>query len=143
MQIRLNWLSGLLDTNGHLTVVDDHASIQISIMDPEFLVRLKLLLQELGVHSIVHRLHNSHVYAASQQDVWYLRIENNEIVKLRKLGLATKRLNVHGVTKNGLVNTDFVSVSKVIDSGKTKDLYSIVEPKLMMVMINGVLVGCD
>lgn len=143
MQIRLNWLSGLLDTNGHLTVNDDHASIQINMISPEFLIRLKLLLQELGIQSAIHKLNINRLYSTSQQGLWYLRIENNEIVKLRKLGLATKKLNIHSVTRNGYVHSDFITIASVIDSAKRKDLYSCIESKLKMFMVNGILIASD
>lgn len=141
---RLDWLAGLLDTDGW---GDGRVGLQIASIHENFLEEVRLMLMTLGVisrHNLVREA-SMQVFKEGQKayptkPVHRLVISGSETQKLVALGLDTHRLivNVQELNRSA---TQFVTVVAVEDLGRVDDTYCFTEPKRGMGMFNGVLTG--
>lgn len=149
---RLEWLAGLLDSDGTLCVNDKTQSFQICSVNPEFLKEAQLMLQEIGVQSKVTENVKAGVRPLPANDgsgnsklfncktTFRLLINNTGIVKLLDLGLVTHRLKPTDHKPNRQCD-QFIKVTSVEDYGRVDDTYCFTEPKRNLGMFNGILTG--
>jgi ribonucleoside-diphosphate reductase alpha chain len=148
---RLNWLEGLLDSDGCITDNKGCKSLQLASVNFDFLTKLRLMLQELGVNSSI-----SKAAAAGYRpmpdgkggttqyycnETWRILVSNSELVKLKLLGLKTKRLDLTDVREGNRDAKQFDSIVTVLDNGINSDTYCFTEPEKNMGMFMGVLTG--
>ena len=50
---RLQWFEGIVDSDGYLTNNQECRTIQVTSINYDFLFRLRLFLQELGIYSTI------------------------------------------------------------------------------------------
>jgi|6_EtaG_2_1085325.scaffolds.fasta_scaffold16078_2 ribonucleoside-diphosphate reductase alpha chain len=128
---RLEWLSGLIDSDGcavkHNTEICG-VSIQISSKDREFMLKVKHMLNTLGVQGTVNPMN----------DNWRLSISPTSTQHLQEIGLYTHRVNLadNEPSRNA---SRFVKVLNVTADGVCKKVYCFSEPKENKGIFGGVL----
>lgn len=152
VESRLDWFSGLLDSDGSVARNGTNESLQVVSVHLKFLQQIQLMLQTLGVNSKI----NNHYEAGVRQlplndgsglngdfhcqESWRLLVSSSGLFKLSQLGLETYRL----VWDKRLPQRNaeqFVTVKEVVYEGRFDDTYCVNEPKRHMVMFNGILTG--
>lgn len=149
---RLDWLAGLMDSDGVVVKNGDTQGFQIGSVEKEFLVELQLMLQTLGVSSKVTMNQKAGMRPLPANDgtgenklfmcknAYRLLIGNYGLTQLQKLGLNTTRLK----TTNHEPNREcshYIQIESVEDPGRYDDTYCFTEPKRHMGMFNGILTG--
>lgn len=125
LEDRISWLSGLLDSSAQLR----KSTLSIESTRYDFLLKLKLMLQELGVHSRFVRAEQSS-----------LNIHNSDIHRLMDLGLKIHQLSTY-IPYRSSKETYYPIVIEVLNEGRIDDTYCFTEPIRNMGMFNGILAG--
>lgn len=143
----LNWLAGILDSDGCVTRDVNGNGFQISSVDKEFLLDIRLMLTRLGVRAKVVKMHaksRKAKFANSDKlynckPVWRLLIGNYDVYHLGQLGLKTQRLEWH---KNPPQRDarQFVTVVAVTP-GPRVETFCFDEPKNHTGTFNGIVTG--
>lgn len=152
---RVEWLAGLLDSDGTVARTGKSQCLQIASTEVGFLEDIQLMLQTLGVQSKVKFTRKAGQYELPANDgtglnkTYYckkvnrLLISGMGIVQLKTLGLNTRRLIISDHIPNRNCEA-FVKIKEVIDTGRISDTYCFTEPKRGMGVFNGILTGqCD
>lgn len=149
---RLEWLAGLFDSDGCLTNNNGAMSIQLTSVDIKFLEGLRLMLQELGVHSVVvsrypagYRLLPANDGGGELKEYWCseskaILISHGGLVQLSALGYKGYRIQLPSEPRQRDA-TSFVKVVSVTDDDIYEDSYCGTEPIRNKLMFNGVLTG--
>ena len=149
---RLQWLSGLLDSDGCLCLNGKSQTLQIASAESGFLESVQLMLQTLGVQSKVVHARDAGEYLLPANDgsgesklytcrkLSRLLVGGKGIHQLMSLGLQTYRLKLTDHTPNRDAS-GYVKVLSVVDDGRYDDTYCFTEPKRHMGVFNGILTG--
>lgn len=144
---RLNFLAGLIDTDGSRNSED--GSVSITSVNKPFMDRLRLMLTTLGIHSTVSR-----VRAAADrlmpdgkggykkyhcQDCYRLTIASWYMNKLNKLGLHTHRVDTECYPNRDA--SMFITVVSISEAPMADKVYCMNEPKNHTFIANGMLTG--
>jgi len=151
LKSRLKWLAGLFDGDATLTNNNGTESIQLTSTNIDFINEVKLLLQELGVHSSVKN--------GYEEGYRFLPNNSNDSLKLYKCN-ETKRLLVPGSSLNKLLKLGykanrvmptkrkynreakrFIKVLSIVDNNEYVPVACGTEPERNKLMFNGVLTG--
>lgn len=147
VEARLDWLAGLIDSDGCLN--DAGGSISISSIDKGFLKKVQLMLSTLGCHSSIGTMREAgsrempdgnkgkKEYYCNKS--YRLTISAYNVSDLVKLGLET-----HRVLLKANPNRDasrFIFVTEVIDLPVEPTVYCFNEPKNHTGVFNGVMTG--
>lgn len=145
---RIEWLSGLYDGDGCVTNNQGARSLQLVSINYDFLVKLMLLLQELGVNSSIKNAISAGYRNMPDgkgsmreyycKDSFKILITNEEIIKLVDLGFKPNRLYLDGLRSGNREARNFFKVTEVIDDGRVDDTYCFTEPKKNMGIFNGI-----
>lgn len=147
---RVEWLAGLLDSDG--TVLDNNGSVQFQIMsiEKEFLQSVQLMLQTLGVNSSITlnreaeaRLMNDSKGGQALyncKNIYRLNISSNGVYNLVGLGLNTNRLTFTTKKPNREAGR-FPTITSIVKVAGTHDTFCFNEPKQHKGMFNGILTG--
>lgn len=148
LSYRVNWIAGLLDSDGCVVYSDKSKmsySYQITSVNKKFLQKTLLLLRGLGVGSKLGKLHDAGVKSLPGGDYhcqtsWRLTISTGSAVALVRLGLSCRRL---ATTDNNPQRdaSRFVRVKSVTDLGVADKVYCFKEPKRGRAVFNGILTG--
>lgn len=150
LESKLEWLAGYLDGDGTVVKNKGNQSIQVTSVDRDFLLNVKMLLQTVGVQSKLRpslpaqdRLlpdgkGGKQLFAC--QATYRLLITSNGVQQLLNLGYNPRRLQV---TLNYVQRKadKFVQVESVNDFGRVDDTYCVNEPDRHMIAVNGMLTG--
>ena len=128
----LNWLAGLLDSDGTVTQDVNGNGLQISSTNKKFLDEVRLMLTRLGVRAKVAE------YFCQQG--WRLLVGNMDTWHLTQIGLKTERLVVHG-EKPQRDARRFVTVVGVQDLGVEVETFCFTEPYANRGTFNGIVTG--
>lgn len=149
---RIQWLEGLLDSDGTVHRNGKTQGLAIGSINKKFLKEVQMMLQEMGVCSKVTKMVDAGVRKLPLndgsgdigeffcQDAYRLLLGNTEINKLQKLGLKPKRLVISDHVPNRECS-HFIKIEEVIDEGRISDTYCFTEEKRHMGMFNGLLTG--
>lgn len=149
---RIEWLAGLLDSDGTVHRNGKTQGLAISSINLDFLKEVQFMLQELGVTSKVCKMSDKGLRSLPLndgsgecgdfmcQDAYRLLLGNTEINKLQSLGLQTKRLKLTNHKPNRECS-HFIKIDSVTDEGRISDTYCFTENKRHMGMFNGLLTG--
>jgi ribonucleoside-diphosphate reductase alpha chain len=154
IQSRLNWLAGLLDSDGCLVTnkTSGAQSLQITSINKEFLTELQLMLQCLGVYSKVvkHSEAGARLLPKNNgtndlalydcKEAYRILIASSGITQLINLGLTTYRLNIKENNCNR-ESIHFIKITEVINEDYVADTYCFNEPLQHKGMFNGILTG--
>ena len=150
LRCRLEWFAGLLDADGCVARNGTNEALQITSIHLEFLDRIRLMLQTLGVQSKVTPAQGERKtfmpdgkggrkeYDCKQ--LWRLLISSSAVHLLRVLGLTCHRLEIKGDEPQRNAE-QFVTVLSVVDDGRVDDTYCFNEPENHAGIFNGVLTG--
>jgi ribonucleoside-diphosphate reductase alpha chain len=147
---RLEWLAGLLDADGSVCRNGENESLSIASINQEFLLKIRLMLQTLGVDSKLG-LMNPQGYRQlpdSQgnlrdyycQNTYRLIINSNGLYQLSQLGLKTNRLKWQARLPQRQAS-HFIKVESLEITSRIDDTYCFTEPKRHLGMFNGILTG--
>jgi ribonucleoside-diphosphate reductase alpha chain len=140
---RLDWLAGLLDSDG--TVIWSHdvnkqrssCSLAISSVNKVFLDRVALMIRTLGVSS--NRNVDLRQKSWTRSPACYrLTIKSSLVKRLQLLGLNTTRLEL-SENRPRSTNQVRLSVTSVECAGQADVVYCFTEPKRHMGCFNGIL----
>jgi ribonucleoside-diphosphate reductase alpha chain len=149
---RLEWLAGLMDSDGTVSVNGNTQSYQIGSVEPEFLKEVQMMLQTTGVRSKVTMNAKAAMRPLPANDgtgqkkmyqcktSYRLLIGNDGLSKLADMGLKTRRLIVTSHRPNRECS-QFIKIESVIDEGRYDDTYCFTEHKRHLGMFNGILTG--
>ncbi|MEA1913950.1 MAG: LAGLIDADG family homing endonuclease, partial [Campylobacterota bacterium] len=149
---RLSWLAGLLDSDGCLLTSPTGAnSIQLTSTHLDMLLSLKLLLQELGVHSTISHNRQPAKYNSlpdgkgGYKEYWckavhMIAIQHGGLVQLSNLGYSGHRL-ILPTTSQQRNAINYSQIKSVTDNGEIAPVYCGTEPINNKLMFNGVLTG--
>lgn len=152
IESRLQWLAGILDSDGTVARNGVNEALQLTSIHKEFLKEIQLMLQTLGVTSKVtkNRDEGDHLLPLNNgtgnsglftcNATYRLLISSNGLFKLSNLGLKTHRL-VWSHRKPQREAEQFITVVEVLDEGRYDDTYCFTEHKRNMGMFNGLLTG--
>jgi ribonucleoside-diphosphate reductase alpha chain len=150
LKCRLEWLAGLLDSDGTVSRNGTNEALQISSIHFEFLDRIRLMLQNLGVNSKVMKCFDERVTLLPDgkggrkeyncKPLWRLLISSSAVYILKLIGLNCKRLEIKGEQPQRNAE-QFVTVLSVVDNGRTDDTYCFNEPINHAGVFNGILTG--
>jgi ribonucleoside-diphosphate reductase alpha chain len=147
---RLEWFAGLLDADGCVVRNGTNEALQIASIHLEFLDRVRLMLQTLGVQSKVTPAQGERKIFMPDgkggrkeydcKQLWRLLISSSAVHLLRVLGLTCHRLQIKGDEPQRNAE-QFVTVVSVVDDGRVDDTYCFNEPENHAGVFNGVLTG--
>lgn len=152
IESRLEWLAGLLDSDGTLCFNGETQAFQIGSIDREFLKQVQLMLQTCGVGSKVTKNTDGGMRPLPANDgsgesklfmcqtSYRLLIGNGGVSKLQDLGLRTRRLKPTAHRPNRECS-QFIKVEGVYSDGRISDTYCFNEPLRNRGMFNGILTG--
>ncbi|MDJ0690754.1 MAG: LAGLIDADG family homing endonuclease [Xenococcaceae cyanobacterium MO_188.B32] len=147
---RLEWLAGLLDADGSVYRNGDNESLSIASNNKEFLLKIRLMLQTLGVDSKVALMSpkgyrnlpdgkgNMRDYYC--QNTYRLTINSNGLYQLSELGLKTNRLQWQAHLPQRKAS-QFIKIESIEITFRVDDTYCFTEPKRHLGMFNGILTG--
>jgi ribonucleoside-diphosphate reductase alpha chain len=150
IECKLEWLAGMLDSDGSVCRNGTNESLQIGSIHKTFLNNIMLMLQTMGITSKVTKcfgerktmLPDGHGGKKEYdcKPVWRLLISSSGLYKLSNLGLKTHRLVFE--TREPQRNAEqFVTVVSIEDEGRIDDTYCFNEPLNHAGVFNGVLTG--
>ena len=150
LNCRLEWLAGLLDSDRCVARNGSNEALQLASIHFEFLDRVRLLLQTLGITSKVVRLHGERKTLMPDgrggrkeydcKPIWRILISSSGLHKLKYIGLNCSRLKINGDEPQRNAE-QFVTVLSVTDNGRIDDTYCFNEPENHAGVFNGVLTG--
>ena len=147
---KLNWLAGLLDSDGTLTSDENGNGFQICSVDFPFLERVKLMLNTLGVRAKIVSGHAQGIrempdgkggkrgYAC--QESHRLLIGNSDTYHLMTLGLKLNRLKAHANPPQRDAR-QYVRVKSVEWLGEEAPTYCVTEPLRNQMTVAGLVTG--
>ncbi|QIG59895.1 ribonucleoside-diphosphate reductase [Dishui Lake phycodnavirus 4] len=148
LETKLEWLAGYLDGDGCILKHSrggKGCSIQVVSVNHEFLTRVSLLLQTLGIHSTINVLREERtvempggVYTCKKS--WRLLIASGGISLLSSLGFKPKRLIITPETGNRSA-IHYQRIVSIEDHGDVDDTYCFTEPLKHRGIFNGILTG--
>ena len=153
LDIIIEWVSGLLDADGCVIQSTNGINLQLVSTQLSFLKEIKLLLQEIGVHTTLSLRRESGQYFLPKNDgsgenslydcntVWLLGFGAEAVVRLLNLGLKCSRLILDASRTPNRSALRFLQVQSVEYTGRYSDTYCATEPKRGRLVFNGVLTG--
>lgn len=146
---KMEWFSGYCDADGSIAKNGTNESLQISSIEREFIINVKLMLQTCGINPKVTLMHNggNRMLPDSNRvlkeymckSLYRLLISSVDLQKLVNLGFYPKRLKI---IMNNTPNRDarkFVSIKKIIRTGRIDDTYCFNETKKHAGIFNGII----
>jgi len=150
LECRLEWLAGLLDSDGSVARNGTNESLQIASVHFEFLDRIRLMLQTLGVQSKVTQSQPERITLMPDgkggrkeyncKELYHLLISSSSVHKLIDIGLECHRLQMKG-DKPQRNAEQFVTVLSVQDNDRVDDTYCFNESENHAGIFNGILTG--
>lgn len=152
IESRLEWLSGVLDSDGTIYRNGENEAFAISSVNLSFLQDIQMMLQTLGVSSKIklmveegYRLLPANDGSGELKRFWCetayrLLITSYDSYRLLSLGLKVHRLQIK-IRQPQRDAKQFVKITSVSDLGRYDETYCFTEPKRNMGMFNGILTG--
>jgi ribonucleoside-diphosphate reductase alpha chain len=128
LRCRLDWLAGLMDSDGCTVCSENSISVQVSSKDRDFLHHVKRMLNCMGTTGTL----------APMKDCWRLSISSSNLKVLQELGLVTYRLDLSGNDPQRDASR-FVTVNNIEDDGRCAVVYCFNEPENHSGIFGGVL----
>ena len=150
IESKMAWFSGYCDADGSISRNGTNQSLQVSSINKDFLINIKLMLQTCGINSIVRlnmcerrtelpKNDGSGEYREYDcKNIWRLLIASNQLQQLLTLGFSPKRLKVDKCEYQRSANK-FISVQKIVDNKRVDKTYCFNEPKRHAGIFNGII----
>ena len=138
-EARLEWLAGLIDSDGSY---EKEAGIQITSINKNFLLQVKLMLNTLGVHSSVtlsKKACTKEMPGGTYEcrECYRLLISKYYVYRLYRLGLTLYRVQIEDKEPNRNARR-FVQVIDITKVGKADEVFCFNEHKNHSGIFNGV-----
>lgn len=138
-EARLEWLAGLIDSDGSY---EKEAGIQITSINKNFLLQVKLMLNTLGVHSSVtlsKKACTKEMPGGTYEcrECYRLLISKYYVYRLYRLGLTLYRVQIEDKEPNRNAGR-FVQVIDITKVGKADEVFCFNEHKNHSGIFNGV-----
>ncbi|ALX27501.1 hypothetical protein GMAR_ORF127 [Golden Marseillevirus] len=150
VETRLRWFEGYCDADGTVARNGNNESIQISSIEKDFLLDIRLMLQTLGVDSkvVLTAFGGNRVLPDGKggkmeyqcKDLWRLLICSVDVQKLLSLGFSPKRLRITERTPQRSAS-QFVKVLSVSSGREGVDTFCFKEEERGRGMFEGMLLG--
>jgi ribonucleoside-diphosphate reductase alpha chain len=145
---KMEWFSGYCDADGTIAKNGTNLQLQISCINRQFLMNIKLMLQTCGVNAKLKCMRaegtsylpdgkGGHKYFDTQP-VYRLLITSVDLQKLVDIGFSPRRLTID-VTAPNRAASQFVKIKSIIDLGRIDDTYCFTEPRRSAGIFNGIL----
>lgn len=147
---KIQWFEGYSDADGTIARNGTNESLQIASINFDFLIKVKLMLQTLGINSKVTKnfgkrktfLPNGkgdyQLYEC--KDIWRLLVSSSDLYQLSELGYEPKRLKF--VAKEPQRNAShFIKVVSVTEGLRNVNTFCFTEPKNHTGIFNGIITG--
>ena len=148
---KVGWLAGLVDSDGVLTNNSGSYSIQICSIDKQFLLKIRLMLQTIGIDTKVTKMSNARKTLMPNgkggsdyydcKESFRLLIPFQELNELIRLGFETHRIDLSDIGIPNRSSSHFIKIESVNSIEGKYDTYCFTEPKRNMGMFNGVMLG--
>jgi ribonucleoside-diphosphate reductase alpha chain len=149
LKSKMDWLSGYCDADGTIAVNQCNKSLQITSIEKEFLIKVKLMLQTCGINSKVtmSRIANKEMLPDGKggykeyerKDCYRLLIASNELQSIVKLGFDPHRLEVKIDSSIQRSSVQFITVVSITNNDRKDDTYCFTEEKEHKGIFNGVI----
>jgi len=146
---KMEWFSGYCDADGCITNNQNNQQLQISSINREFLMNVKLMLQTCGMNPKIRQMRETGTSYLPDgkggykdfvtQPLFRLLITSYDLVKLVKLGFEPKRLVINEKNLPNRSANQFIKIEKVLDEGRIDDTYCFTEPKKNSGIFNGLI----
>ena len=146
LHTRLEWLAGYVDGDGCVVSNKGLKNIQFASINKEFLQDIQLMLQGMGVHTVVRKAQDARVATIRGEEwacktLWRVGIDSEGLRLLTDLGFSPRRLDISNCRERHHKTNQYIKVEKVEDLGRVDDTYCFTEPNRHMGMFNGILTG--
>jgi ribonucleoside-diphosphate reductase alpha chain len=148
LEDKLIWFAGYCDADGTVTNNGTNQQLQISSINREFLMNVKLMLQTCGINPKLRK--NKDAGTSYLPDgkggykdfethaIYRLLITSCDLCKIVELGFSPKRLKIVPQTPNRNAN-QFVKISSVKPLDRRDNTFCFTEPKRNAGIFNGIL----
>lgn len=150
IKCKLEWLAGLLDSDGCICRNGTNESFQIGSIHSDFLYSILLMLQTMGIQSKVTKAFEERKNLLPDgkggkkefdcKALWRLLISSSGLHKLKNLGLTCKRLKFEGNLPQRNAE-QFATVIAIGNYDRVDDTYCFNEPENHAGVFNGILTG--
>jgi len=149
LKSKMDWLSGYCDADGTIVVNQGNKSLQITSIEKEFLIKVKLMLQTCGINSKVtmSRIANKEMLPDGKggykeyerKDCYRLLIASNELQSIVTLGFNPYRLQVKIDSSIQRSSVHFITVVSVTNNDRKDNTFCFNEEKEHKGIFNGVI----
>lgn len=149
LKTKLEWLAGFLDGDGCTMKQDKCISFQASSIHKDFLRNIKYMLQTMGIDSAITTMREEGMRRLPDgkggqalfncQKIYRILVSNNNVYKLKQLGLVTHRLDISDCIESDRSNMRFVKVVESVKSTRVEPTYCFTEPIKNRGVFNGLL----
>lgn len=148
-KIKLEWLSGYLDADGTIAKNGDAWALQVTSIEKDFLMQVKLLCNTLGTNPMMQLTRDKSqsllpdgrggkkLYNTKPQYRLCFSVEDSGV--LYTIGLNTHRLKWNNKTLPMRSKKQYISISSIEKLETKEDTYCFNEPSVHMGIFNGVL----
>jgi ribonucleotide reductase alpha subunit len=151
LQYRLDWLAGILDSDGTVTRDANGNGLQITSIDHEFLRNIRLMLSTMGVRAKVVSGNEEGMRPMPDgkggskdypcQKTMRLLIGNSDTHFLvTELGLRCERLQIHSTPPQRDAR-QYIRVASIEWLGTEEETYCVTEPYENQMTVNGIVTG--
>lgn len=147
---RMNWLAGLLDSDGTVTRDKNGNGFQIASVDQKFLSDVRLMLTTMGVRAKIVDARSAGMRMMPDgrgghkeyqcQETKRLLIGNSDAHMLLTTGLKLERLQTHTEAPQRDAR-QYVKVKEVEWLGIEEETFCVTEPLLNQMTVNGIVTG--
>jgi len=145
---KMEWFSGYCDADGCIARNGDNQQLQISSIEKEFLINVKMMLQTCGINPKVRQMHNGATRMMPDSNknpkeyickpLYRLLITSCELQKLVANGFAPKRLKISDFIPQRNAQ-QFIYITTTRRNGRKDDTYCFNEPKRNAGIFNGII----
>jgi len=146
---KMDWFSGYCDADGCILNNQNNQQIQVSSINNDFLMNVKLMLQTCGINP---KIRQTRGYDKSYlpdgkggskffdtKPLFRLLITSFDLIKLINIGFNTKRLIINELNLPNRSANQFIKIEKIIDEGRIDDTFCFTEPKKNRGIFNGLI----
>ena len=150
IESKMEWFSGYCDADGYVSKNGRNQSLQITSINKDFLINIKLMLHTCGINSIVSLNRNERKVMLPKNDgtnesklydckkIYRLLIASNELQKILEIGFSPKRLIIEKCTYQRSANK-FINIKNIVNNNRVDKTYCFNEPKRHAGIFNGII----
>jgi len=145
---KMEWFSGYCDADGCIARNGDNQQLQVSSINKDFLMNIKMMLQTSGVNPKVTMMHNGNKRLMPDSNrnlkeyecksLYRLLLTSYDLQKMVKIGFSPKRLIIQNAMPNRNAQR-FIEIKATKRTGRIDDTYCFNEPKKHAGIFNGIL----